>query len=255
MLLLSSLDYIPSSCLSKRNRRSQIEVKQVSKAWIEDLKRAVYIAEKDVKIYFLKGPNLIFGLLLPVSLFLSFAIGRNVDLAFAIPGLVAIAAFFGAGAIQAIALPLERRTGTFNTLLTAPISLFAIVLGKALAGFFYGAILSSAYTAIMLPFSPLPNLPLFFVGIMFSSFLFSAFGLFLSAPFRDIPEAMPPATVVRIALVFLCGVFTPITMLPAALQTVAYALPLTYSVSSLRQAWRGNIDLQMFLVNCLVNIA
>ena len=41
----------------------------MSQAWIEDLKRAVYIAEKDIKIYFLKGPNLIFGLLLPISLF------------------------------------------------------------------------------------------------------------------------------------------------------------------------------------------
>src|SRR3990172_6711651 len=137
------------------------------KAWVEDLKRAVYIAEKDVRIYFLKGPNLIFGLLLPISLFLSLSIGRNVDPAFAIPGLVAIAAFFGAGAIQAIALPLERRTGTFNLLLTAPISLFAIVFGKVLAGFLYGAILSLAYTLIMIPFSPLPNLLLFFVGILF----------------------------------------------------------------------------------------
>src|SRR4030066_2190893 len=133
---------------------------------IQDVKKIVTIAEKDVKIYFFKGPNLTFGLLLPVVLYLAFAIGRTVDPTFAVPGLVAIASFFGAGAIQAIALPLERRTGTFNTLLTAPISLFAIVLGKALAGFFYGAILSLAYTAIMLPFSPLPNLPLFFVGII-----------------------------------------------------------------------------------------
>src|SRR4030066_2042563 len=138
----------------------------MSKTWVEDIKTVVYIAEKDVKIYFFKGPNLTFGLLLPVVLFLAFSIGRTVDLTFAVPGLVAISAFFGAGAIQAVALPLERRTGTFNTLLTAPISLFAIVLGKALAGFFYGAILSLAYTAIMLPFSPLPNLPLFFVGII-----------------------------------------------------------------------------------------
>ena len=224
------------------------------KAWIEDLKRAVYIAEKDVKIYFLKGPNLIFGLLLPVSLFLSFAIGRNVDLAFAIPGLVAIAAFFGAGAIQAIALPLERRTGTFNLLLTAPISLFAIVLGKALAGFIYGVILSLAYTLIMIPFSPLPNLPLFFVGILFSSFTFSAFGLLLSAPFRDIPQAMPPATVVRIAMIFISGVFIPLVAMPTFLQVLAYAMPLTYSVDSLRQAMSGSINTQIFLVDLAAQV-
>ena len=226
----------------------------MSKAWVEDVKRVVYIAEKDVKIYFFKGPNLTFGLLLPVVLFLAFSIGRTVDLTFAVPGLVAISAFFGAGAIQAIALPLERRTGTFNTLLTAPISLFAIVLGKALAGFFYGVILSLAYTVIMMPFSPLPNLPLFFVGILFSSFAFSAFGLLLSAPFRDIPEAMPPATVVRIALVFLCGVFMPIGSMPISLQAVAYLLPLTYSVDALRQAMNVPINIEMFLFNLGVQI-
>jgi ABC-2 type transport system permease protein len=226
----------------------------MANAWFKDLKRAVYIAEKDVKIYFLKGPNLIFGLLLPVSLFLSFSIGRSVDLAFAIPGLVAIASFFGAGAIQAIALPLERRTGTFNLLLTAPISMFAIVLGKALAGFFFGAILSVAYTAIMIPFSPLPNLPLFFVAILFSSFTFSAFGLVLSAPFRDIPQAMPPATVVRIAMIFISGVFIPLVAMPMFLQVVAYAMPLTYSVDLLRQAMTGSINTQMFFIDMGVQI-
>lgn len=224
------------------------------KAWLEDIKRAVYIAEKDVKIYFFKGPNLIFGLLLPVSLFLSFSIGRSVDLAFALPGLVAIASFFGAGAIQAIALPLERRTGTFNLLLTAPISTFAIVLGKALAGFFFGAILSVVYTAIMIPFSPLPNLPLFFVAILFSSFTFSAFGLVLSAPFRDIPQAMPPATVVRIAMIFISGVFIPLVAMPTFLQVVAYAMPLTYSVDSLRQAMSGSINTQMFLIDLGIQV-
>jgi ABC-2 type transport system permease protein len=226
----------------------------MANAWFKDLKRAVYIAEKDVKIYFLKGPNLIFGLLLPVSLFLSFSIGRSVDLAFAIPGLVAIASFFGAGAIQAIALPLERRTGTFNLLLTAPISMFSIVLGKALAGFFFGAILSVAYTAIMIPFSPLPNLPLFFVAILFSSFTFSAFGLVLSAPFRDIPQAMPPATVVRIAMIFISGVFIPLVAMPMFLQVVAYAMPLTYSVDLLRQAMTGSINTQMFFIDMGVQI-
>lgn len=187
-------------------------------------------------------------------LYLAFAIGRTVELTSAIPGLVAIAAFFGAGAIQAVALPLERRTGTFNLLLTAPISLFAIVLGKALAGFIYGVILSLAYAAIMIPFSPLPNLPLFFVGILFCSFTFSAFGLLLSAPFRDIPQAMPPATVVRIAMIFISGVFIPLVAMPTFLQVLAYAMPLTYSVDSLRQAMTGAINTQMFLIDLAAQV-
>jgi len=66
---------------------------------------------------------------------------------------------------------------------------------------------------------------------------------------------MPPATVVRIAMVFLAGVFTPFAMLPTILQTIAYALPLTYSVSALRQAWSVTLNLQTFVVDCSIQIA
>ena len=224
------------------------------KLLIEEMKRVLYIAVKDVKIYFFKGPNLTFGLLLPVVLYFAFSIGRTVEPTFALPGLVAIAAFFGAGAIQAVSLPLERRTGTFKMLLTAPTSLSTIILGKTIAGFFFGAFLSLVYTLIMLPFSPLPLLLPFFLGILVSSLMFSVFGLLLSVPFRDIPEAMPPATVVRIVMVFICGVFIPIETLPASLQTVAYALPLTYSVDALRKAMVASINLQLFLIDLIVQI-
>ncbi|MFW6111336.1 MAG: ABC transporter permease [Thermoproteota archaeon] len=224
----------------------------MTKKWIKEAKRALYIAEKDVRIYFFKAPNLTFGLLLPVVLYLAFSINRTVDPVQAVPGLVAMASFFGSGAIQAISLPLERKTGTFNMLLTSPTTLSTIILGKTLAGFFFGTILSVVYTGIVLPFTFLPNLPLFIVGILFSSLVFSAFGLFLSAPFRDIPEAMPPATVVRIAMVFLCGVFLPITDLPLSLQTLAHLLPLTYSVDALRQTMVGNLNFHLFLTDLTV---
>jgi len=222
---------------------------------IQDLKKIFAIAQKDVKIYFFKGPNLTFGLLLPVVLYLAFAIGRTIDPAFAVPGIVAVASFFGAGAIQAVSLPLERRTGTFNSLVTAPTSLFTIMLGKALAGFLFGTILSTIYTIIMIPFAPMPNIPLFIIGVIVSSFMFSTFGLLLASPSKDIPQAMPPATVVRIAMVFLGAVFTPITMLPAILQTAAYAIPLTYSVSAMRQAWSTSINLQTFFIDSTVQLA
>jgi ABC-2 type transport system permease protein len=224
------------------------------KGLIEDVKKAIYIAEKDLKIYFFKAPNLIFGIFLPMVLYLAFAMGRTVELTSVIPGLIAMAVFFGAGAIQSVSLPLERRTGTFRMLLTAPIKISTIVMGKKLAGFFYGIILSLFYCAILLLFSPLPNLPLFFLGILISSLLFSTFGLILSVPFRDIPQAMPPATVIRISMVFLCGVFTPIETMPIAIQIIAYFLPLTYSVNALRLAMNDSLNIQIFLIDLCVQI-
>ncbi len=224
------------------------------KRFFKDIIKAIYIAEKDLKIYFFKAPNLIFGIFLPVVLYLAYSLGRSVELTFIIPSLVAMAAFFGAGAIQSVSLPLERRTGTFKMLLAAPIKISTLIFGKILAGFFYGIILSLIYFAIMLPFSPLLNFYMFFLGILISSLLFSAFGLLLSVPFRDIPQAMPPATVVRIAMVFICGVFTPLESMPITLQTVAYLLPLTYSVDALHIAMNGPLNIQMFIIDLGVQI-
>jgi len=42
-----------------------------------ELKVAWAIAVKDMKIYYLRTPSLMFGILFPFSMFLSFVIGRN----------------------------------------------------------------------------------------------------------------------------------------------------------------------------------
>lgn len=237
----------------KRENIKEI-IKEKVEGWIVNIKNALFIAEKDVKIYFLKAPNLIFGIFLPVVLYFAFAIGRAVEITIAIPGLVAIAMFFGTGAIQSVSLPLERRTGTFKMVLSAPLSLSTIMIGKALAGFFYGLLLSSIYSIMVFILIPTFNIIIYIVAIMFSSFLFSAFGLLLSVPFRDIPQAMPPAIVVRIAMVFLCGVFVPVDTMPLIMQIIAYFLPLTYSVDVLRWAINGEFIISMLFINLGIQI-
>ena len=69
--------------------------------------QALHIAAKDVRIYYLKGPNLTFGLLLPAILYGVYAMGGDVTPASIAPGMIAAAVLFGAGAMQAVSLPLE----------------------------------------------------------------------------------------------------------------------------------------------------
>jgi ABC-2 type transport system permease protein len=198
-----------------------------------------------------KWPNITFGLFLPAIIYLAFSVGRTTEISSTIPGLVAMAALFGAGAIQSVALPLERATGTFDMLLAAPVSLVTIMVGKALAGFFFGMVLSMAYSLIVIPLSgAAPTHPLLFAfGVILSSSVFSVLGVCISAPFRDIPEAMPPATLIRVSMVFLSGVLIPVANLPNYLQPVAHLLPLTYAVDMLRQTMTGAITAQSFLVD------
>jgi len=48
-------------------------------------------------------------------------------------------------------------------------------------------------------------------------------------------------------MIFLCGVFVPLAELPPALQLLARALPLTYSVEALHAALLGPLSWQMAL--------
>ena len=218
-----------------------------------NLLKAVGIAKKDAKIYFFKGPNITFGLLFPAIIYLAFSVGRTAEISMVIPGLVAMSSLFGAGAIESIALPLERAKGTFDRLLAAPISLTTIIVGKALGGFSFGIFLSIAYMiiALLLPGATIANPFLFAFGIVISALTFSALGVCISAPFGDVPQAMPPATLIRVAMVFLGGVFIPIAAMPGFLQFVAYLLPITYAVDILQQATTGNIILQTLVIDAV----
>jgi hypothetical protein len=45
------------------------------------LRRSLAVAEKDIRIYYLKGPVLIFGIIFPMFLFLAFSVGRSIPAA------------------------------------------------------------------------------------------------------------------------------------------------------------------------------
>ncbi|MGV9200135.1 MAG: ABC transporter permease [Promethearchaeia archaeon] len=223
--------------------------------FIKEFKKCVYISLKDFKLYFLKGPNLTFGILLPVVLYLAFSAGREGSLINTIPGLISMGIFFGAGAIHAVSIPLEKQLGTIKMVLTTPTRILTIIFGKILAGCFFGLLLSIFYTISLFILSPSfffsANIFLYFIAIIHSSLMASAFGVLLATPFREIPQAMPPATVIRIFMTFISGVFVPIKSLPIIFQVVAHILPLTYSVQIFEQVVMGS---SLQLLSLLINI-
>src|SRR5512137_2144026 len=95
------------------------------------------IAKKDMSIYYLKPNIIVSGLLFPLFMFLAFASGKNVPLGILIPGLIAVTLLFSSSTIEPVSIPIERRTKTFERLLSAPVSLHAIVFGESLSGFMY----------------------------------------------------------------------------------------------------------------------
>jgi len=126
-----------SMCAEKKMKNAPF-FKNIS--W--NLRCLLIIAEKDAKIYYIKPPVLIFGLLFPLFLFLAFVLGRQISIKMLVPGLVAMTLFFTSSSIGPIIYPWERNARTYERLISTPISLPFLLLGDVLAGFCYGILLS-----------------------------------------------------------------------------------------------------------------
>jgi ABC-2 type transport system permease protein len=224
------------------------------RTWTQSIIRAFYIAKKDAKVYYFKAPNFTYGLLMPVSLFLAFFLAGESDSILMVAGLTSLAILFGTTSIEAVAVVLEKQTGTFEKLLAAPVSFFTILLGKALAGFFFGLVIA---TVILVPLTVVSGTAiaspmLAFLGIAFSSLAFSALGVLVSAYAKWVPEAQMLSNFLRFPMAFLSGAFVPLENMPFQLGVVARFLPLTYSVEALRISINDPANTLTYLFDIIV---
>jgi ABC-2 type transport system permease protein len=222
-----------------------------SKRLLREAKVAWAIGEKDIRIYYASPPSLMFGILFPFSMFLSFVIGRNMPITHAIPILIAQTLFFASSSIGPITIPLERRMQTFDRFLSAPVSLWTVLLGKTVAGFIYGIGISVIPIVIGVSFfGSLVTDPVALVaGMILSAFAFAAMGImFASLPGQGPGQIMMPLNFVRIPLLFVSGVFIPVTDLPHWGQIASVFSPLTHTIELVR-AGLGGENFFGFVVN------
>ena len=93
----------------------------------QQARRALVIARKDIRIYYAKGPVIIYGVLMPVFLFLAFTIGRNLPSDFVIPGLLGMILFFTATSVSPKVVPWEAQARTLERLMACPVRLETII--------------------------------------------------------------------------------------------------------------------------------
>jgi len=206
----------------------------------EQLKRSLVISKKDLSLYYLKGPVLIYGLLLPAFLFIAFAVGRKLSVTFLIPGLLAMGIFFTSSAISPVIIPWETRMRTFERLVSAPIALWAIILGDIIASSLFGLFISSFILLIGIILLGLDIVNLYLiVGTLLASFCFSSLGLLISAPPTDNPSnIMMLSNLIKLPLIFISGVFIPIAKM-GSFKIVSYISPLTYYTDLARYSTQG----------------
>ena len=214
-------------------------------------------------IYYLRPNIIVSGILFPLFMFLAFAIGSvggaapsaagssmTAQLGALIPGLLAITVLFSASSIEPVSIPIERRMKTFDRLISAPISLQALVLGASVSGTLYSVGIALIPLALGVAFfgnvilSPVTLVIALFLG----SLCFSSMGtLVASYPTENVGDVMSILNLIRFPLIFLSGVFIPLSTLPVWGQAIALLSPLTYANDLIRFGYAGASHVSPFL--------
>ena len=212
----------------------------ITTVW-QQVRRALAIARKDIRIYYSKGPVIIFGVLFPIFLFLSFTIGRQFSIDFMIPGLLGMILFFTATSISPIVVPWEAQSRTLERLMSCPIRLETIIIGDVLASFTFGIVISLVPVILGLFLGvTISGVLVFSLAIILASLCFASLGVVFSIPPTNLPATVNMiASVVKFPVIFISGIFVPLDQLPSWGQAIAYISPLTYFTDIARSSIQG----------------
>jgi len=205
--------------------------------WRRQAHGALVIVKKNALLYYLKGPVLIFGVLFPVFFFLAFKMGRPIAAGNIVPGMVAMALWFTASAVGPLVTPWERRARTYERLISAPVSVRAILAGDVLSGLLFGACLSvvPVLLGLALTGAAVASLGWLIGGILLGALSFASLGVLLAAPPASSPSnIMLLSNLVRLPLLFVSGIFLPIRDMPAWARWIAPISPLSYAGDMIR---------------------
>lgn len=202
------------------------------------------ILVKDMRSYYLKPPNISWGIIFPLAWTGMFFIRSGSGLESVLdllPGVMTISVLFGTTSMLAVTITFEKRSRSFERLLLAPISLELLMLAKTSGAIVFGIanafvpIVIAAFLADLSGIAWSLVIPaIILIGIV-STFL----GLFIAVSVSEIFEAQTFSNFFRFPMIFLCGLFFPIMSLPVFIRPLSYVLPVTYGVDILHGAING----------------
>lgn len=195
-----------------------------------------------MRIYYLKGPVVIFGVLSPTFLFLAFIIGRDLPIDFLIAGLLGMTVFFTSTSVSPVVAPTETQSRNLERLAASPVSITTILIGDILASVFFGVAISFIPVLLGIAMGVTIIHPFILIlGIVLAAFCFSAMGLiFSSTPTSMTSTVMMLSTMIKFPLVFISGIFIPIGELSLWGKALASLSPLTYITDLCRYSIQGN---------------
>jgi len=167
---------------------------------------------------------------------------------FIAPGLMAMTVMMSVMTGLPAAISHEREVGTLDGMMVAPVSRFAVILGKTLAqtarGMLQGTIilaLAVALFGVTIHGSILLIFALLLVGV----FSFVGLGIVITSFAKDQETAMMVMMALMFPMMLLSGVFFPTQQMPWYMQNISKALPLTYAATALRKVMVLGADVSM----------
>lgn len=202
------------------------------------------ILRKDIKNYYLKPPNISWGIIFPLSWTLMQLIRSqgNIEIIDLLPGLMAMSVLFGTTSMLAVTITFERRGRSFDRLLIAPISVSTLVLAKILGAIIFGiinAFIPVVFAAFFINLSGI-NWAAVVIAVILIAATCALLGLLIAISAKEVFEAQTFSNFFRFPMLFLCGLFIPIEKLPAVLKPISFSLPLTYGTDILNGAITGS---------------
>lgn len=198
------------------------------------------IVSKDMKTYYLKPPNISWGLIFPFAWMLMFYIRSQtpLDIRQLLPGVVSMSILFGTTSMLAVTITFERRNRSFERLLLAPIGTGLLMLAKTGGAILFGVLNAFVPIAAAAFLSDLSGVgwPAVAGGILLIAATSTFLGLFISVAVHEVFEAQTFSNFFRFPMLFLCGLFIPISRLPVLLRPLSFLLPLTYGADILKAA-------------------
>ena len=130
-----------------------------------------------------------------------------------------------------------RERGFLKRLKAAPVGNFSFVFGLISARMFYGIISTTIIMVLgILLFNAKYqlNVSLFLLSVVSSVLSFIALGALISLLFKKSDVAIEVSVILFTIMMFLSGVYFPVSFLPNYLQIVSYFLPVRYGVEIIR---------------------
>jgi ABC-2 type transport system permease protein len=214
---------------------------------IRFLRGVCVTTEKNIRIYYTKAPVVIFGLLFPIFMFLSFYMGRGIDLHLYFPGLLAMSLFFTASSVGPLITPWEKQVGTYERLLSFPVSINTLILGDVAAGMFFGIVINTLVCLTGLVFLKCTvHILILITGSLLGSFCFASLGVLLASPsVRSPSHIMMFSSLIRFPMIFISGIFIPLENLKGIGKGLSYFSPITYMVDILNKSFKGKSNISL----------